>query len=233
MAFKLRSGNETNFKKMGSSPAKQRETTDDMKKDLSKVEYTQDEYEALQKATDLYDAERNRKELEEESKAKMKRVDELMKSPNKQSLDFWNQTPQEYAEYQKRQKIDHVKRTTDKIHSTEKRIGELKESRNKDIKRNKGKNVKISKKDIVRQMNKSGTKGSYFDVKKALKKSVRNAGKIAKFIPGVVGLVLSATKTATADQPTYKSTGDSRYKKGESQQIKDLLTKHKLKGGKN
>ena len=47
-------------------------------------------------------------------------------SPAKQSIDFWNQTPEEYAQYQKKQKIDHVKRTTDKIHSTEKKIGELK-----------------------------------------------------------------------------------------------------------
>ena len=158
---------------------------------------------------------------------------QLGSSPVKQSIDFWNQTPKEYAEYQKKQNIDHAKRTTNKIHSTEKRIGELKESRNKDIKRNRGKNVKISKKDIVRQMNKSGTKSSYFDIKKALKTSVRKAGKTAKFVPGVVGLVLGATKTATADQPTYKSTGDRRFKKDESQQIKDLLTKHNLKGGKN
>ena len=131
-------------------------------------------------------------------------------SPAKQTIDFWNQTPEEYAQYQKQQKIDHVKRTTDKIHSTEKSIGELKESRNKDIKRNKGKNVKISKKDIVRQMNKSGTKVPYSKIKKALKTSVRKAGKIAKFVPGVVGLVLGATKTATADQPNFPK-GSKHY----------------------
>ena len=131
-------------------------------------------------------------------------------SPAKQSIDFWNQTPEEYAQYQKQQKIDHVKRTTDKIHSTEKSIGELEESRNKDIKRNKGKTVEISKKDIVRQMNKSGTKVPYSKIKKALKTSVRKAGKIAKFIPGVAGLVLSATKTATADQPNFPK-GSKHY----------------------
>ena len=130
--------------------------------------------------------------------------------PPKPTIDFWNQTPEEYAQYQKQQKIDHVKRTTDKIHSAEKSIGELKESRNKDIKRNKGKNVKISKKDIVRQMNKSGTKVPYSKIKKALKTSVRQAGKIAKFVPGVVGLVLGATKTATADQPNFPK-GSKHY----------------------
>jgi hypothetical protein len=52
-------------------------------------------------------------------------------SPAKQSIDFWNQTPEK--------KIDHVKRTTDKIHSTEKKIGELNKSRAKDIKKVKGK----------------------------------------------------------------------------------------------
>ena len=131
-------------------------------------------------------------------------------SPAKQTIDFWNQTPEEYAQYQKQQKIDHVKRTTDKIHSNEKKIGELKESRSKDIRRNKGKTVKISKKDIVRQMNKSGTKVPYSKIKKALKTSVRKAGKVAKFVPGVAGLVLSATKTATADQPKFPK-GSKHY----------------------
>jgi len=46
---------------------------------------------------------------------------------------------------------------------------------------------------------------------------------------GVLGM-LQAT-SSKADQPTYKSTGDKRYKKDESQQIRDLLTKHGLKGG--
>ena len=39
--------------------------------------------------------------------------------------------------------------------------------------------------------------------------------------------------SSKADQPTYKSTGDKRYKKDEGQQIKNLLTKNKLKGGNN
>jgi len=104
-------------------------------------------------------------------------------------------------------KIDHVGRTVDKIHSTEKSIGELKESRAKDIKKVKGKVVKISKKDVLSQMKKAGSKLKYSDVKKALKTSIKAAGKIAKFIPGVAGLVLSATKTATADQPTEKQGG--------------------------
>ena len=48
---------------------------------------------------------------------------------------------------------------------------------------------------------------------------------------GIVGMLMSTS--SKADQPTYESTGDAKYKKGESQQIKDLLTKHKLKGGNN
>jgi hypothetical protein len=115
-------------------------------------------------------------------------------SPAKQSIDFWNQTPEK--------KIDHVKRTTDKIHSTEKKIGELKESRAKDIKKVKGNTVKISKKEVLDQMKKTGSKLKYSDVKKALKTSIKAAGKIAKFVPGVAGLVLGATETAKADQPT-------------------------------
>jgi hypothetical protein len=92
-------------------------------------------------------------------------------SPAKQSIDFWNQTPEK--------KIDHVKRTTDKIHSTEKKIGELKESRAKDIKKVKGNTVKISKKEVLDQMKKTGSKLKYSDVKKALKTSIKAAGKIA------------------------------------------------------
>ena len=108
-------------------------------------------------------------------------------------------------------KIDLVKRTTDKLHSTEKSIGELKKSRAKDIKKVKGKTVKISKKDVLSQMKKAGSKLKYSDVKKALKTSIKAAGKVAKFVPGVAGLVLSATKTATADQPKLKK-GDTHYR---------------------
>ena len=107
--------------------------------------------------------------------------------------------------------IDHVKRTTDKIHSNEKKIGELKKSRAKDIKKVKGKTVTISKKDVLKQMKTAGTKLPYSSVKNALKTSIKAAGKVAKFIPGVVGLVLSATKTATADQPKFKK-GDVHYR---------------------
>lgn len=136
---------------------------------------------------------------------------QLGSSPAKQSIDFWNQTPEEY---QKKQKIDHVKRTTDKIHSTEKKIGELNKSRANVIKKVKGPVVEISKKDIIKQMKKSGTKIPYSKIKEALKTSVKGAGKIAKFIPGVAGLILGATETAKADQPT-KGKGKVEYPGGE------------------
>lgn len=48
---------------------------------------------------------------------------------------------------------------------------------------------------------------------------------------GVLGMMFGTS--SKADQPTYKSTGDKRFKKDESQQIRDLLTKHNLKGGDN
>jgi hypothetical protein len=126
-------------------------------------------------------------------------------SPAKQSIDFWNQAPEK--------KIDHVKRTTDKIHSTEKKIGELKESRAKDIKKVKGNFVEISKKAIREQMKKTGTKVPYSKIKEALKTSIKAAGKTAKFVPGVAGLVLGATETAKADQPT-KGKGKVEYPGG-------------------
>lgn len=130
-------------------------------------------------------------------------------SPAKQSIDFWNQTPQANSP----DRIDHVKRTTDKIHSTEKKIGELNKSRANVIKKVKGPVVEISKKDIIKQMKKSGTKIPYSKIKEALKTSVKGAGKIAKFIPGVAGLMLGATETAKADQPT-KGKGKVEYPGG-------------------
>jgi hypothetical protein len=130
---------------------------------------------------------------------------QLGSSPAKQSIDFWNQTPEK--------KIDHVKRTTDKIHSTEKKIGELKESRAKDIKKVKGNTVKISKKVVLDQMKKTGSKIPYSKIKEALKTSIKAAGKTAKFVPGVLGLMLGATETAKADQPT-KGKGKVKYPGG-------------------
>ena len=107
-------------------------------------------------------------------------------------------------------KIDHVGRTVDKIHSNEKKIGELKKSRAKDIKKVKGKTVTISKKDVLKQMKTAGSKLPYSSVKNALKTSIKAAGKVAKFVPGVAGLVLGATKTATADQPKFPK-GSKHY----------------------
>ena len=104
-----------------------------------------------------------------------------------------------------------VGRTVDKIHKNEMKIGELKKSRAKDIKKVKGNTVKISKKEVLGQMKKAGSKLPYSSVKNALKTSIKAAGKVAKFIPGVAGLVLGATKTATADQPKGKQKRKGSY----------------------
>jgi hypothetical protein len=187
-------------------------------------------------------------------------------TPAKQSLDFWNQTPEEHKIRQAKDVAEHktskaknfntkggktttpgysttkgaktttpkkaislVERTTDLLHKNEKKIGELKESRAKDIKRVKGNTVKVSKKEILKQMQKSGTKLPYSSIKKALSTSIKAAGKVAKFVPGVAGLILGSTTTATADQPTL----NQGKKMNEGAEIKELLTKHKLKGGNN
>ena len=106
-----------------------------------------------------------------------------------------------------------VERTTDKILSNEKSIAELNKSRTKEIKTTKGPVVEISKKAIIEQMKKSGTKIPYSSIKEALKTSIKAAGKTAKFIPGVLGLMLGATKTAKADQPT-EGKGKVKYPGG-------------------
>jgi len=130
---------------------------------------------------------------------------QLGSSPAKQkeTIDFWNQPS-------KTKEVDLVKRTTDKLHSTEKSIGKSKEALNKSIKKVKGKTVNIKISDIKRQLKSASSKIKLSDVKKSLTKSMKLAGKVAKFVPGVLGLVLSATKTATADQPKFKP-GDVHY----------------------
>ena len=133
----------------------------------------------------------------------MKRNFGIGVSPVKQekgSIDFWNQPS-------KTKEVDLVKRTTDKLHSTEKSIGELKESRAKDIKKVKGKTVKISKKDVLKQMKKTGSKLKYSDVKKSLTKSISKAGKFVKFVPGLNLVMNLMAESATADQPTKKQGG--------------------------
>jgi len=71
--------------------------------------------------------------------------------------------------------------------------------------------------------------------KKVVKKGVDKVKKkAARFIPGVGTAIMIAdlltSKTATATKPVDHG-GDT--KKSEGEQIKNLLTKHKLKGGNN
>ena len=79
-------------------------------------------------------------------------------------------------------------------------------------------------KEILKTTNRNLVSGG----KQILKKGAKFLGGKAL---GVASMMMATS--SKADQPTYKSTGDPNYKKGESQQIKDLLTKHKLKGGRN
>ena len=67
-----------------------------------------------------------------------------------------------------KQKIDHVGRTVQKIHESEVGIGEAKKRLAKSIKKA-PKTVKISKKDILKQMKKTGSRLKYSDVKKLKK----------------------------------------------------------------
>ena len=134
--FKLKSGNTTPFKQMGSSPVKQKTG----------------------------------------------------------SIDFWNQPS----------------RQSDVIHKAEKGIGKTTDALSKEVKKVKGKTVKISKKDVLSQMKKAGSKLKYSDVKKALKTSIKAAGKTAKFIPGLNLLMNLTSKSATATQPGTGTHGGTK-----------------------
>ena len=87
MAFKLRSGNETNFKSMGSSPAKQKaEHIKSYPESYTKedIKFLEEQREDIVRREDLDEAGKKIYDANQaESKAKMKRVDELMKSPGK------------------------------------------------------------------------------------------------------------------------------------------------------
>ena len=121
---------------------------------------------------------------------KMKGFSGFGNSPVKQtgSIDFWNQPS----------------RQSDIIHKAEKGIGKTADALGKEVKKVKGKTVKIKTSDIVKQMKKIGSKLKLSDVKKALTTSIKQAGKRTTFIPS---LFLGATTTATADQPTKKQGG--------------------------
>ena len=84
------------------------------------------------------------------------------------------------------------------------------------------KNFNMTGKDSWVKRSKEILKKSKKGVKKVGKKAVKGIGGRAF---GVLGLLGAGTLNATATNP--------HIKKPEGQQIKDLLTKHKLKGGKN
>ena len=108
---------------------------------------------------------------------------------------------------------DPVEKTVNTVSSNEKSIADANKKRSKTIEKVKGDTVKISKKDVLKQMKTTGTKLPYSSIKNALKTSIKAAGKIAKFVPGVAGLVLGATKTSNADQPK-KGKGKPEYEGG-------------------
>jgi len=83
------------------------------------------------------------------------------------------------------------------------------------------KNFNTSGKDSWVKRSKEILKKSKKVAKKGLKKG---GGILGKRVTGVLGLLGAGTLNATATNP--------HTKKSEGEQIKNLLTKHKLKGGK-
>ena len=197
MAFKQRSSGP--FKMMGSSPAKKAT-------DPKKVSFEQ-------RTKDFWDQPAENRISSEEPKRKSKPKGNFNKTGSKASTTPGYSSTKAAKTTTPKKGINLVKRTTDLMHKNEMKIGELKKSRAKDIKKVKGNTVKISKKEVLGQMKKAGSKLPYSSVKDALKMSIKAVGKVAKFVPGVVGLVLGATKTATADQPK-KGKGKKEYEGG-------------------
>ena len=103
----------------------------------------------------------------------------------------------------------------------EKTISQTKEILKKDIKKVKGKTIKIKTSDIVKKLKSTGSKLKLSQVKKALGTSIKAAGKIAKFVPGVGAVITAAqmmtAKSASADQPGTGTHGGTK-----TQKLKDI-----------
>ena len=85
--------------------------------------------------------------------------------------------------------------------------------------------AKVTKSTMPKNFNMTGKDSWIKRSKEILKKSAKKGGKfLGNRATGVLGLLGGGSLNATATNPNVK--------KSEGQQIKDLLTKHKLKGGK-
>ncbi len=184
MTFKLKSGNTTSFKQMGSSPAK---TTPPEGAFSKKKKWYVDNYEENKDKPGFQEA--MDKEFGGETKMEGKTSITSKSTPAKQRVD----------------PLD---------------LGLLDEA--KKVKVNKGlpKNFNTTGKDSWVKRSKEILNKS----KKAAKKGLKKGGKfLGKRSTGVLGLLGGGSLNATATNPNIK--------KSEGQQIKNLLTKHKLKGG--
>ena len=84
--------------------------------------------------------------------------------------------------------------------------------------------AKVTKSTMPKNFNMTGKDSWVKRSKEILKKSAKKGGKfLGKRATGVLGLLGGGSLNATATNPNVK--------KSEGEQIKDLLTKHKLKGG--
>ena len=84
--------------------------------------------------------------------------------------------------------------------------------------------TKVAKGKLPKNFNAVGSKKAGKFATKSVKPLLKGALKRGT---GLVGMFLGATKTATADQPAINQGDPMR----EGEQIRNLLTKNKLKGG--
>jgi len=186
--FKLRSGNTSSFKNLGSSPVKQdikQKVTEGVSRNIHNPGKTTIVTTTTPKGTEYVETSNKTGRVISEGNKSTTSAKKAVKLNSQLASNKTLNTPKNFPN-----NPDPTKRSYD-------------------IK------VKPSKKSLIK-------KGA----KNLLKKGFKFLG--GKTL-GVLGM-LQAT-SSKADQPTYKSTGDKRYKKDESQQIRDLLTKHGLKGG--
>ena len=231
MAFKLKSGNTTNFKQMGSSPAKQ-------KYDLSEATFVD------KRSQEVIDKEKEEIKKEEEAKRKdQERIDQQIKGTYVETEEDVKKRKEEFRESGPRKKspakqavggdageaVSHWKKYT-AAKNQDKAVEKLMTNKNiskADFEKKLSKITKTvkPKSTMPKNFNMTGKDSWVKRSKEILKKSAKKGGKVlGKRATGVLGLLGAGTLNATATNP--------HVKKSEGEQIKNLLTKHKLKGGK-
>jgi hypothetical protein len=208
MAFKLKSGNTTSFKSMGSSPAKQK-AKHRLERDIDLDVPREGSSNTIEQLESEYSKRDDSNKARKKAEIGKSKVDLMQHLTGVNKNKTGEKIEKRRTDYLKSLDESPAKQRVDPLD-----LGLLDEA--KKVKVNKG---------LPKNFNTSGKDSWVKRSKEILKKSTKKGGKVlGKRATGVLGLLGAGTLNATATNP--------HVKKSEGEQIKNLLTKHKLKGGK-